>query len=114
MKRHDDFLPASGSGLKIVLLIVFLFLFLSLSLLFSIFFEGRRGSSSFHVRSILLRVEIVDRRFNQSVFLFSFFLEFDTIVFAFVILPSVTTSVAKCIRIQLVSVRYSIMAWLCV
>lgn len=48
-------------------------------------------------------MEIVDRRFNQSVFLF-FFFEFDTIVFALVILRSVTTSVTKCIRIQLVSV----------
>lgn len=113
MKLHDDFLPASGSGLKIVLLIVFFFPSLSFSLLF-FFFEGRRGSSSFHVRSILLRVEIVDRRFNQSVFLFFLFLEFDTIVFAFVILRSVTTSVMKCIRIQLVLVGYSIMTWLCV
>lgn len=49
-------------------------------------------------------MEIVDRRFNQSVFLFFLFLEFDTIVFAFVILRSVMTSVMKYIRIQLVLV----------
>lgn len=47
MKRHDDFLPASGSGLKIVLLIVVLFLSLSLSLFLSLFFRREEGEQFF-------------------------------------------------------------------
>ena len=49
MKLHDDFLPASGSGLKIVLLIVFFFPSLSFSLLF--FFFRREEEEQFFSRS---------------------------------------------------------------